>query len=656
MKDYRNPFKFRSSEHQDHQGLIRFLRTYGADVLDLLPEDPWSLPLVIRSAPGGGKTSLLRTFTTESLNVISSGAEDMEELEQRLQDLSALDGRKPTKLGALVSLDQGYRDLIDLGLDADVGKKLFNRLLDARIVRAICHASMLHFKMDSVDELDQLTFDSGESGEIALGRLGGPNARSLFDSARKAEIEIHDLMDSVLPISLGTVGGHGEIYSFRAFGGASLFFNGVEEKLHPLVLFDDGQELDAGQRASVLEALTDRSLRAPRWWYTERFSALAPDEVIGDGEVSRSFNVLPLESRARSMGGTAPNGKRIRQFESMLIDVGNKRARAPLFDYADDAQTTFSELLDQENTEALDALCEGAEVIPTVKERVLNLVADDSRYERWVTGAEMQTGYQGAVRWRELEIVITRDRDRTQLELLDYVLDDTDLKVQSDSAIRDAASLFLRDEFKIPYYFGSQRLSRLSSQNFEQYLVMCGDLFDEILAHVTLRKRLALSPLDQDRIISSTSKSIWQVIPQRRSFGRDIQHLLLQIARASHTDTYRPKAPYAPGVTGTAISMRDRSRLLDPNQRRQIPGAEELFRALASAIGHNFLSADLDRSVKNNRWMVLYLNRMLCANFNLPVSYGGFRERSLESMCEWMANPIKVDLRGVEVPQLFGDQ
>ena len=656
MKDYRNPFKFRSSEQQDQQGLIRFLRTFGADVLDLLPEDLWELPLVIRSAPGGGKTSLLRTFTVEAIEAISSGAEEMDELGQRLEDLRAVEGGRPSVLGAIVSLDKGYRDLIDLGLADEVGKRLFNRLIDARVVRAICQASMNYFTLNSVEELDELTFEPTLLGDESLKRLGGPNARSLWDWARRAEVEIHDLMDSVLPISLESIGGHGELYSVRALTGATLVFRGVSHSLKPLVMFDDGQELHYEQRGRLIETLTDRTLATPRWWYTERFSALAPDEVIGDGELGRSYHVLPLEYRARKMGGTIRNGKRIRPFESMLIDVANKRARGPLVDYADEAHTTFTELLEMETSGSLDDVCRDADIIPAVKQRVLDLAKGRARYDQWIEQAESYSGYHGAVRWRELEIVVSRDRERPQLELLDLVLDDADLKSQSDAAIRDSASLFLRSEFKIPYYYGSQRVSRLASQNIEQYLVTCGDLFEEILAHVTLRRRLALSPGDQDRIIRATSKSVWQVIPQRRSYGRDIQHLLLQIGKLCRTETYRPTAPYAPGVTGTALSMRDRERLLDPNVRKSIPGAEELYRTLASAIGHNYISAELDRSVKNNRWMVLYLNRMLCAHFDLPIGYGGFKEKSLESMSEWMATKSASDPRGVDVPALFGAQ
>ena len=112
--------------------------------------------------------------------------------------------------------------------------------------------------------------------------------------------------------------------------------------------------------------------------------------------------------------------------------------------------------------------------------------------------------------------------------------------------------------------------------------------------------------------------------------------MLRHIAKLCRADTYRPKAPYAPGVTGTALSMADRARLLDPDVRARMPGAQALFEALHGAIGHNLLRAHKDRSVKNNRWMVLYLNRLTCVRYGLPLGYGGFRERPLEEMCRWM--------------------
>ena len=176
----------------------------------------------------------------------------------------------------------------------------------------------------------------------------------------------------------------------------------------------------------------------------------------------------------------------------------------------------------------------------------------------------------------------------------------------------------------------------LSAENIEQYLNLCADLFDEMLAGVTLRQGAQVSRLRQDAALTAACDQFWAAIPERRIGGRAIQQLLRHIAKLCRAETYRPKAPYAPGVTGTALSMRDRARLLDPKVRERLPGAQELFEALHGAIGHNLLSPRMDHSVKNDRWMVLYLNRLTCVRYGLPLGYGGFRERSLEAMCQWM--------------------
>ena len=37
--------------------------------------------------------------------------------------------------------------------------------------------------------------------------------------------------------------------------------------------------------------------------------------------------------------------------------------------------------------------------------------------------------------------------------------------------------------------------------------------------------------------------------------------------------------------------------------------------------------------------MVLYLNRLLCPRFGLPLGRGGFREKKLTEMASWMVDP-----------------
>jgi hypothetical protein len=57
---------------------------------------------------------------------------------------------------------------------------------------------------------------------------------------------------------------------------------------------------------------------------------------------------------------------------------------------------------------------------------------------------------------------------------------------------------------------------------------------------------------------------------------------------------------------------------------------------LATALAHNLVHAELDKSVKNQRWMILYLNRLVCLKFGLPLHFGGFRERPLKELVTWM--------------------
>ncbi len=44
----------------------------------------------------------------------------------------------------------------------------------------------------------------------------------------------------------------------------------------------------------------------------------------------------------------------------------------------------------------------------------------------------------------------------------------------------------------------------------------------------------------------------------------------------------------------------------------------------------------LNHKCKGREWMVLYLNRMSCVHYNLPLDYGGFKEKSLDDLCDWI--------------------
>lgn len=632
MRSYVNPFRSRTSEQVAQQGLERYLRTFGADALDLLPDELWDKPLIIRSAPGAGKTSLLRAVSAEVLRGLAQRRSGHEELIDRLQAMGVLDAEgRPAVLGFRVPLVRDFRGIVDLETSSAAAQRTFLRLLDARIISAFCAAVELLANVEEGPVLDVVTIAPEPAGESAIERLGGPSASGMREWARRTEDEVLDRLDAVLPHE-DDVDGHSALYSLRALSGARLHIDGEVSLLRPVLLLDDGQELASSQRSLLLDALHDRELRLARW-YTERYSAMEPEDLVGDGEPQRSSVSVWLEREVQRMGAATRRGTKTRQFEKLLADIAGRRANRLLHEY-DDVDLQFTELLDTDEDDAL--LMRAERATTTIRERLEVLPGAGDRYRRWFADADRLEPIESARRWRELEIVITRDRDRTERALFEIELTDEERKASSDAAIREAADLWLRREFGLPFYWGSQRLAKLSAENIEQYLNLCADLFDEMLAGITLRQGAPVSRLRQDAALTAACDQFWTAIPDRRLGGRAIQQLLRHIAKLSRAETYRPKAPYAPGVTGTALSMRDRARLLDPKLRERLPGAQELFEALHGAIGHNLLRVRMNYSVKNDRWMVLYLNRLTCVRYGLPLGYGGFRERSLEAMCQWM--------------------
>ena len=66
MREPRNPFRLRRSESIDTE--TTFLSLFEPGILEVMPtESFWDTVHILRSAAGGGKTSLIRLFTPTTL-------------------------------------------------------------------------------------------------------------------------------------------------------------------------------------------------------------------------------------------------------------------------------------------------------------------------------------------------------------------------------------------------------------------------------------------------------------------------------------------------------------------------------------------------------------------------------------------------------------
>jgi hypothetical protein len=225
---------------------------------------------------------------------------------------------------------------------------------------------------------------------------------------------------------------------------------------------------------------------------------------------------------------------------------------------------------------------------------------------------------------------------RRRQQSFDFPLSLEELEKRDSSGVRAAAELFICREFGIPYYYGMSRLASMASSNIQQFLSLASGLFEEIAAAALMKRESNLLPPRQEEILKNLIERRWKAIPQHVMNGYKVRALLEAIGRFCEWATDQPNAPYAPGVTGIAISMADRDKLRDKSFLDRNPRLSDLASVISTSLANNLLEASVDHLNKGQRWMLLSLNRMLCVRFQLPLQYSGWRPKSLKELLVWL--------------------
>ena len=419
--------------------------------------------------------------------------------------------------------------------------------------------------------------------------------------------------------------GHDALLSLKLLDANCIQLDGKPFGKRWLIMFDDMQKLAPNQRAALLEVVVDQRARSTVW-LAERFEALSTDELLTYGALSgRDHLVINLE-REWKKG----------RFESAVKLIAERRARMASESAGANAPDAFAPTIEadldaptwQETTQA---------ALDIVRKRVEALAASKPQYAEWVKArADVEgTLRHQLIKWRTLEILIARQQGKRQMNLLLEPLKTEELEDKDESDVRAAAELFISKEFGFPYYFGLSKLASLGSFNVEQFIRLAGDLFEESLAAAVMRRRPQLAPDRQQRILQGAYDTRVKDLPRRAKNGRDVLRFLDAVGQFCRDATYQPNAPYSPGVTGIAILMQERETLLDQAHLAKNSSAAAFAAMLGTAIAHNLLHAEVDYKVKGNRYMVLYLNRLLCPKYDLPLQFGGFREKPLREFIAW---------------------
>jgi hypothetical protein len=143
-----------------------------------------------------------------------------------------------------------------------------------------------------------------------------------------------------------------------------------------------------------------------------------------------------------------------------------------------------------------------------------------------------------------------------------------------------------------------------------------------------------LSAERQHDILKKAATRRWDGIPRRFPRGYEARRFLEAVGAFCQSQTFRPSAPYPPGVTGFGIAMQDRARLTEAGKSANLYA--DLRAMLAALVSQNLLEPTLDHRNKGESLLVFNLNRLLCAKFDLPLGYGGWRKKSLQELADWM--------------------
>ena len=621
----RNPFRLRAAQRavSDEE----FVRLFGAGVLDLMDgiADPWAGIVFLRSAPGGGKTSFLRLLTPRPLKIASllHGDENCRPTYDALHQREAIGERGPNILGVFCAFTNEYRDLEEI----DRGGGMFRALLNARIVIATVRALLEQSDRVYPDDLSTIKTSWTPDSDTTI--PAAATGVELLRWASEIERNFYDQLDALDDAEHGRAG-HTRLDVLQWFSKAQFEDNHGLVEAKRVLLLDDLQFLTEGQRRSLTELLLQARVSCGIW-VAERMEALSHQDLLSEGALeNRDYQgVIQLENNW---------ARRLPAYTKFVSQIAELRARrAESFNDRD----LFSLIAERDDDAVWRPRFELAS--KAVRDRIKQIASNEERrYHQWMVDTEESPGdaFQKAVNWRTTQILVERDLPRSQRTLAGFdVLTTDDFKDRSSSAMVQAAELFLRREIGAPIYFGKTAIAGVSSTNVDQYIDVAGDLFEEISALITgpRTRPPSLTTDRQHALIKTAAERRWTDMPRRLPQGYDAQRLLEAVATFCQQQTYRATAPYAPGVTGFAITMKDRARLIDDIAENP-PLYVKLRNVLTTLVAHNLLTPRLDHKNKGQRFVVFYLNRLTCVRFDLPLGYGGWREKTLHELSLWLQN------------------
>ncbi|MCH5717776.1 ORC-CDC6 family AAA ATPase [Niabella hibiscisoli] len=631
---YENRSKSIFSRASEYIGIDdRFIKLFSSDVLDVLAySEVWDIINIIRSSPGGGKTTLLRLFTPEVLLSIGDRKrrdDQTVDVLKKLQAINVFDAKlNPLVVGTLIPFTSEYSTISYLSIEPAQKSRIFFALLNVRVILSVLYSISKIKKLPFPDGLSAITI-SQDPSKVSFNPLRNiSNGKEIYDWCCKNEEVICNEIDSIYLRPSNDIEKSSDLYCLDLLSPKNIMVAGEPLRERILVMFDDVHNLSTSQRKDFLNSMVNKR-PSINVWVAERLQALSMDEIISEGNLTdRDFRLINLEQYWNS---------KYEKFEKFTKSIAQKRLSTITEGEPTSLTTYLAEEWDIEQNKIDEALS-------VVKQRIGKDFKGDQKYNTWIKSKEQISKElaEQLIEWRSLEILLYRDRGKQQQVLFDDPLDEAELEQRDGSDVRDAARLFLNKEHKFPYYYGTAKISRLSSSNIEQFLTICGKLFENIVVeHVKKISRnnqsqVQISTKKQEHYIKLLCEDRWRELDSRVPNAATIKQFINNIGDFCKEQTYTPNAWNSPGINGVAITMDERAFLKDVVLQDETHSYNGLAKCIATCIAYNLIDFRLNYKVKGKFMMVLYLNRLYCVRYGLPLANGKFKERKLSELNNWL--------------------
>lgn len=620
-----NPFLERRSERTTSDQ--EFALVFSPKILEKLSNNVLTGGVhIFRSAPGGGKTTILRAFTPSVLRSFwrSKANSELKESFPLFVEKGVIDDQDgPKLLGVLISCASGYADLPVGNAGFDEG--LFRALLDCRVVLRTLRSLTAYLGLVSDESLENVQLEYDENAKDLQQIPKQSSARSLVDWAEKQEKKIYAELDAFAGGSKQELPTSQRFESVIWLQSVKFIHKNSPVVTNKLLMIDDLHRLRKKQRQMLIDEFTVQRPEIPVWLAMR--TLVLGDTLLSQGaRLGRDIDEVSLEELWGGVKGQS-------QFSLFAQNILDRRMNRQ-----DTVPGNFSQhLRSQLEAEELQVFVQpGIEAF----RKEVQPFEGNARYSEWLARADKKSAEPTLDMLLELfvtRILVVRDAGKKQMSL-ELTLAAEEIDDKDSSSLRGAAEIHLHELLKLPYYYGLERLCVMATSNVEELLSMAAALYDGIVARQILSRKSGpeLSPLDQEKILREAASKRLSGIPKQHTEGTRAQKLIVSIGSYCRDKTFLPNAPYAPGVTGIRLSDSEMEKLNVSSKGLGESGVQ-LRQILSECIAENLLVLrPSSASTARESGSIFYLNRTLCAHFGLPLQLGGWQDVTCLDLIDWM--------------------